>query len=67
MEVKDRPLCRNQAEIGDFIGVDKKSVPYLIKKHDLPAWKIEGKGPWKALKSSLLNWLEHIETKFLEK
>jgi len=65
MEIKDHPVCRNQSEIGQFIGVDKKMVPYLKKHYDLPAFKIEGKGNWKALKSSLLKWLEQIELEFL--
>ena len=67
MEIKERPICRNQSEIGDFIGVDKKAIPYLKKHHELPVFKIDGKGNWKALKSSLLTWLEGIEHKFLEK
>ena len=67
MEIKDRPICRNQAEIGSFIGVDKKMIPHLKKYYDLPIFKIEGKGNWKALKTSLLKWLEEIEVRFLEK
>ena len=66
MGIKERPICRNQTEIGDFIGVDKKSIPYLKKHHGLPAFKIDGKGNWKALKTSLLKWIEEIELKFLD-
>lgn len=65
MAVKDHPLCRNSAEIGAFIGVDKNRISYLKKNYNLPAFKIEGKGNYKALKSSLLVWLEKIEKKFL--
>ncbi len=65
MEINDRPICRNQAEIGDFIGVDKKSIPYFKKKHGLPAFKIDNKGNWKALKSSLTKWLKKMEEECL--
>lgn len=63
----DRPICRNQSEIGDFIGVDKKMIPYLVENHGLPVFKIDGKGNSKALKSSLIKWLHKIERIFMVK
>jgi hypothetical protein len=67
MEIKERPICRNQSEIGDFIGVDKRMIPHLQEHYNLPVFKIDGKGNWKALKTSLLKWLEEVEHQFLKK
>lgn len=65
MEVNDRPICRNQTEIGKYIGIDPKKIPFLKRKYGLPAFQIDGKGPYKALKSSLTQWLEQMESQFL--
>ena len=61
----DRPICRNQSEIADFIGVNKCMIPILKRKYGLPVFKIDGKGNWKAIKSSLVDWLKKMENKFL--
>ncbi len=59
------PICKNSNEIGTYIGVDKRSLRRLKEMYGLPVWKIEGKGNWKALKSSLDKWLVDMEKKFL--
>lgn len=59
------PICRNATEIGEYIGIDKRSIPYYQETHGLPVWKFEGKGNWKALKPSLDEWLKEMEKKFL--
>ena len=60
------PICRNSSEIGAYLGIDKRSIPYYQEEHGLPAWKFEGKGNWKALKTSLDNWLLEMERKNMQ-
>ncbi len=63
----DEPLCRNASEIGNYLGVSGKQIPYLIKMYELPVFRIEGKGKYKALKTSLYKWLQTMEKEFLVK
>jgi hypothetical protein len=51
------PVCRNQVEVGKFLGVDPKRVPELKRDHGLPVFKIDGKGKWMGVKVKLFDWL----------
>jgi len=44
--------------IGRAIEVNPNNIPSLIKKNGLPAWKLNGKGAWRALPEDLREWLK---------
>jgi hypothetical protein len=55
------PVCKNASEIGEYIGIDSRQVARMRKTHNLPAFKIDNRGCWKANKSSLNSWLADME------
>ncbi len=59
--MENKIICRNAAEIGSYIGVDKRTIPRYKKDYDLPVWRFEPGGNWKALKPSLDEWLLKME------
>jgi hypothetical protein len=50
-------LLRGAKEIGHMIGVNQRALKNLILKHDLPAWKRAGCGPWLAIDDDLIDWM----------
>lgn len=61
----DVKILKNTTEIGKYIQEDKNSINDLVKSESLPAWKRNGKGPWRALTVDLDNWLIAQRNKFL--
>jgi hypothetical protein len=59
--MSESPVCRNSEEIGNYIGIDSRQVPRMEKNHNLPAFKIDNQGSWKANKTSLNGWLADME------
>ena len=66
MPGSNSPICRNAAEIGQYLGIDKRSIKEFKDKFDLPVWRFEEKGNWKALKPSLDRWLKDMEERQLK-
>lgn len=60
------PICRNAAEIAAYIGINKEWIKRYKEHYNLPAWRFENKGNWKALKVSLDSWLVTMEGKHLD-
>jgi hypothetical protein len=56
---------RNAEEIAEYIGENPKAVNQLVADEGLPAWKRNGKGPWRALDLDLDQWLIGQARKFL--
>jgi hypothetical protein len=52
------PICiRGAKDICAAIGENPKEMLRLVEEHDLPAWRRDGKGAWRALPDDLRNWL----------
>lgn len=58
-------MLRGATEIAEFIKEDAKKIPELVKNEGLPAWKREGRGPWRALNFELQNWMIRQQRKYL--
>lgn len=57
-------IYRDNYEIADALGVNPNDVKALIDRHDLPAFKIGGRGKWKLRQDDLNAWLEYQADKF---
>lgn len=65
--VPEKIRCLKGAEkICEFVQEDPKQILHLIKQENLPAWKREGKGPWRALNIDLWYWLLAQRNKYLK-
>lgn len=60
------PICRNAAEIGAYLGIDKRAIKHFRDNHGLPVWRFEEHGNWKALKPTLDEWLKAMEQRQLK-
>ncbi len=59
MEVNDVALVYIGAKtIGSAVGVNWKNIRHYIDEKGLPAFRIDGSGPWVALRSDLVSWVE---------
>ena len=59
--------CLKGAEqICKFVQEDPKQIIYLIEHERLPAWKRDGKGPYRALNIDLWNWMLYQRQKYLK-
>lgn len=51
-------IClRGAKAICEAVGENPKEMVTLVRVKGLPAWKREGKGPWRALPEDLQCWL----------
>ena len=59
-------IClKNADDIADFIGENPKLINHLVEHEGLPAWKRNGRGPWRALNVDLWKWLIGQRNKYL--
>lgn len=56
---------RNAEEIGKYIGENPKYINQLVVDENLPAWRRNGCGPWRALDVDLDQWLVGQRSKYL--
>jgi hypothetical protein len=59
-------LLKGKKPICDFIGEDSNRITYLVSEQLLPAYRVGGSGPWRALRPDLEVWLrrqadEHLD------
>ena len=58
-------LYRDRNEICRAVGIPVKAITYYVENHGLPAWKIEGKGGWKARPQDLERWIAEQAQKYI--
>ena len=46
--------------IGGAVGVSWQALPWYIREKGLPAWRIDGKGPYLALPDDLREWARRM-------
>ena len=56
-------LLKGADAIAKAIGESRNSIPDLVEREGLPAWRTGGRGPWKARPTSLDQWLADQERK----
>ncbi len=53
-----RVVCfKNAEEIAAYVREDPKRINLLVADENLPAWKRNGIGPWRALNIDLDQWM----------
>ena len=57
-------MLRGSTEIAEYVKEDPKHIPDLVQTESLPAWKRNGKGPWRALGFELQNWMIRQHKKY---
>ena len=57
---------KNAEEICDYIKEDVNQLCHLVKCEALPAWKRNGRGPWRALSTDLDEWMVFQRDKYLK-
>jgi len=57
---------RGAEEICDFVKEDHNQITYLVESENLPAWKRNEKGPWRALNVDLYNWMIFQRQKYIK-
>lgn len=59
-------IClRGAKAICQAVGENPKEICRLVNVHGLPAWKRDGKGPWRALPADLREWARNQRTRNL--
>lgn len=46
-EEPESPFCRNQKEIAEYIRANPAYLKLYRERYGLPAWQIDGQGPWR--------------------
>ena len=65
MNDNKRVICFKSAEeIAKYIGEDPNKINQLVENENLPAWKRNGIGPWRALDIDLDQWLVDQRDKY---
>lgn len=59
-------LIKGAEAIAKAIGESRNSIPELVEREGLPAWRTDGRGPWKARPASLDRWLEGQERRHMK-
>ena len=68
MAIAQSTRClRGAEEICNFIKEDPKCLGKLVECENLPAWKRNGKGPWRALNIDLMEWFVYQRDKYLDR
>jgi hypothetical protein len=60
-------VLKNNREISQDFGIPHEKVKYYVDKYGLPAFKIGGRGSWKALPEHLKRWMEEQAEKYIGK
>ncbi len=58
-------VYRDRAEICRAVGIPVKSINYFVENHGLPAFKIDGRGGWKARPEDLQRWIAEQAKKYI--
>lgn len=57
-----KPIFLNSAQIAEAVGIGKKEIPRYVKDYDMPAYKEERSGRWRARYEELDAWaIEYTE------
>lgn len=64
-----RLVYKGAKEICGAVGVNYKDISHFVDKKGLPAFKIDGRGPWIARPADLERWIqkqrdENLKTRF---
>ena len=53
-------------EIAEYIREDHKQINFLVENENLPGFKRNGKGPWRALNIDLDIWMVEQRKKYIK-
>jgi hypothetical protein len=59
-------VLRGSKEICAAVGVNWKRIREYVDHKGLPAWQIDGKGPWLALPEDLAKWIHRQRDEHLK-
>lgn len=60
-------ICfRGAVEICEYIKEDPQIIVQLVEHENLPAWKRNGKGPWRALNIDLDSWMVYQRSAYIK-
>ena len=59
-------IIKGASAICKYVEEDPKQILYLIEEENLPAWKRNQKGPWRALNIDLQEWVVFQRKKYLK-
>jgi hypothetical protein len=63
----DKIICYKGAEeICRFVKEDPNQILHLVEHENLPAWKRNDKGTWRALNIDLFNWMVFQRDKYIK-
>ena len=60
-------VYRGAKEICAAVGIPWKELNLFVKKDKLPAFKLNGRGPWLALPDDLERWMQKQRDSYLGK
>lgn len=60
-----RVVIKGAKAIADAIGEYRGDISRLVEKEGLPAWRSDGRGPWKAIPQDLHEWAKKQRDKYL--
>ena len=61
----DIVILKSAADICAYIGENPKDIAKLVRDENLPAWKRNGTGTWRALPQDLSAWAQAQRDKYL--
>ncbi|WP_310600055.1 hypothetical protein [Desulfobulbus sp.] len=64
--MKPLVICGAKA-IGEAVGINWRLLPHYVKRHALPAFRIEERGNWLALPEDLRAWAERMRDENLKR
>lgn len=58
-------VYKGAVEICEAVGLNPRDIAHYVRTYDLPAWKINGKGTWRALEKDLVDWIYKMRNRYL--